>query len=91
MPEVKLLCSEGDIMRYMAKGVRIRSRRKVAQIKGLGGKHHLKEGEEAFIVDADEDILLKHGRTNLRGILKGRIDSKGLEEDLKKLRREWTV
>jgi bifunctional DNA-binding transcriptional regulator/antitoxin component of YhaV-PrlF toxin-antitoxin module len=78
-------------MRDMTKGVRIRSRGQVTQPKGLGEKHHLKEGEEALIVDAGEGILLKHGRTSLRGILKGKIDSTGLEQDLERLRKMRTI
>ena len=59
--------------------------------KELRDKYHLKEGEEAIILDTGEGILLKHGRTSLRGILKGKIDSDGFEKDLRKLRKEWSL
>ena len=75
----------------MAKGVTISSKGQITLPKELREKYHLKEGEEALIVDAGDGILLKHGRTSPRGILEGKIDSKGFEEDLKKLRKEWTV
>jgi len=75
----------------MAKGVTISSKEQITLPKELREKYHLKEGEEALIVDAGDGILLKHGCTRPRGILKGKIDSKAFEEDLKKLRKEWTI
>ena len=75
----------------MAKGATISSKGQITLPKDLREKYHLKEGEEALILDAGDGILLKHGRTSLRGILKGTIDSEGFEEDLKKLRKEWSL
>src|SRR5205809_547358 len=49
------------------------------------------ERETAVVLDAGEGILIKHGRASLRGLLKGKIDSKGFEADVRKLRKEWTL
>lgn len=59
--------------------------------KELRDKYHLKEGEAALILDAGEGILVKHGRASLRGLLRGKIDVEGFEEDLRKLRKEWSL
>ena len=89
--EVKLLYLDGYTVYHMAKVATISSKGQITLPKRLREKYHLKEGEEALMLDAGDGILLKHGRTNLRGILKGKIDSKGFEEDLRKLRREWSL
>jgi AbrB family looped-hinge helix DNA binding protein len=89
--EVKLLYLDGDMVLDMAKGVTISSKGQITLPKELREKYHLMEGEEALILDAGDGILLKHGRTNLRGIFKGKMDSKGIEEDLRKLRKEWSL
>jgi len=75
----------------MAKVATISSKGQITLPKQLREKYHLKEGETAVVLDAGEGILIKHGRASLRGLLKGKIDSKGFEEDLKKLRKEWTL
>ncbi|MFA5896331.1 MAG: AbrB/MazE/SpoVT family DNA-binding domain-containing protein [Thermoplasmata archaeon] len=75
----------------MAKAVTISSKGQITLPKQLREKYHLKEGETAVVLDAGEGILIKHGRASLRGLLKGKIDSKGFEEDLRKLRKEWTL
>ncbi len=51
----------------------------------------MKEGETAVLLDAGEGILIKHGRSDLRGLLKGKIDADQFEEDLRKLRKGWTL
>jgi len=73
----------------MAKAATISSKGQITLPKELREKYHLKEGETAVVLDAGEGILIKHGRSSLRGLLKGKIDSKGFEEDLRKLRKEW--
>lgn len=73
----------------MAKSATISSKGQITLPKELRDKYHLKEGETALVLDAGEGILIKHGRSSLRGILKGKVDTKGFEKDLRKLRREW--
>lgn len=75
----------------MAKSATISSKGQITLPKELREKYHLKEGETATVLDAGEGILIKHGRASLRGLLKGRIDVRGFEEDLRKLRKEWSL
>lgn len=75
----------------MAKSATISSKGQITLPKVLREKYHLTEGETATVLDAGEGILIKHGRASLRGLLKGKIDTKGFEEDLRKLREEWTL
>ncbi len=75
----------------MAKAATISSKGQITLPKELREKYHLKEGETAVVLDAGEGILIKHGRSSLRGLLKGKIDSKGFEADLRKLRKEWSL
>jgi len=75
----------------MTKTVTISSKGQITLPKDLRDKYHLAEGEAAVLVDAGDGILVKHGRTSLRGFLRGKIDSEGFAEDLRKLRKEWTA
>ncbi len=75
----------------MAKSATISSKGQITLPKELREKYHLREGETATVLDAGEGILIKHGRASLRGLLKGKIDVKGFEDDLRKLREEWTL
>ncbi len=69
----------------------ISSKGQITLPKDLRDKYHLEEGERALVLDAGEGILIRHGRTSLRGLLKGKVDSAGFEKDLRKLRKEWTL
>ncbi len=75
----------------MAKSATISSKGQITLPKHLREKYHLHEGESAVVLDAGEGILIKHGRASLRGLLKGKLDVKGFEEDLHRLRQEWTL
>lgn len=65
--------------------------RQVTLPREIREKYHLKEGEEAMILQTDEGILIKHKRVALRGMLSEKIDIKGFEKELEKLRKEWTL
>ncbi len=75
----------------MAKSVTISSKGQITLPKELREKYHLKEGETAVLLDAGEGILIKHGRSSLRGLLKGKIDSEEFEAAIRKLRKEWRI
>lgn len=75
----------------MAKSATISSKGQITLPKELRDKYHLQEGETATVLDAGEGILIKHGRASLRGLLKGKVDQKGFEEDLRRLRAEWSL
>jgi len=75
----------------MAKMVTISSKGQITLPKEFRDKYHLAEGETAVLMDAGDGVLVKHSRPSLRGLLRGKIDTKGFEEDLRKLRREWTL
>ncbi len=59
--------------------------------KELRDKYHLKEGEEVLVLPSDDGILVKHSKANVRGSLKGKLDVKGIESDVKELRLQWRV
>ncbi len=75
----------------MAKSATISSKGQITLPKELRDKYHLREGETATVLDAGEGILIKHGRASLRGLLRGKVDLKGFEADLRRLREEWSV
>ena len=75
----------------MAHSSTISSKGQITLPKPLRDRHHLKEGETVLILDSEEGIVIHHGRSTLRGMLKGKVDVDGFERDLKKLRREWVV
>lgn len=75
----------------MAHSVTISSKGQVTLPKELRNRHHLREGETALILDLPEGVLIRHGRSSLRGVLKGGFDMKSFEDEVRKLRREWTL
>jgi len=75
----------------MAHSVTVSSKGQITLPKPLRDRHHMNEGEVVLILDSEEGILIRHGRSTLRGVLKGRFDSEGFERDLKKLRKEWVL
>ena len=79
------------ILYYMIKRVTISSKGQITLPKDLRIKYHLNQGESVLVLDSGEGIVIRHGRENLRGILKGKIDTKGFEDDIKILREEWKL
>ncbi|MBI5254121.1 MAG: AbrB/MazE/SpoVT family DNA-binding domain-containing protein [Euryarchaeota archaeon] len=75
----------------ISKSAKISSKGQVTLPREIREKYHLKEGEEAMILQTDEGILIKHKRVALRGMLSEKIDIKGFEKELEKLRKEWTI
>jgi AbrB family looped-hinge helix DNA binding protein len=59
--------------------------------KELREKYHLLEGEDVVIVASAEGVLIKHPPTSLRGRLKGKINIQGLEEEIKRIRKQWRL
>ena len=69
----------------------VSSKGQITLPKPLRDRHHLTAGETVLILDSPEGILVRHGRANLRGMLKGQLDSDGFERALKQLRKEWML
>ena len=59
--------------------------------KELREKYHLLEGEDVVVVPSAEGVLVKHPTTSLRGRLRGKINTEGLEDELKRIRKQWHV
>lgn len=59
--------------------------------KELRERYHLLEGEEVLILPSTEGVLVKHPPGSLRGRLRGKIDLKGLEADIKEIRGQWRL
>jgi len=56
--------------------------------KALRERYHLFEGEEIILVVREGGVLMKHRPSSLRGRLRGRFDTEGLEKDLEKIHEE---
>jgi bifunctional DNA-binding transcriptional regulator/antitoxin component of YhaV-PrlF toxin-antitoxin module len=54
-------------------------------------KYHLNEGVEVSLILTDEGILVKRKIVQLRGYLKGKIDPKGFEKDIKTIRKQYNL
>jgi AbrB family looped-hinge helix DNA binding protein len=73
----------------VATTVTISSKGQITLPKALRDRHHLGEGEEALVVDTESGILIRpRPKRKLYGLLKGRVDSEGLERSIRSLRRE---
>jgi AbrB family looped-hinge helix DNA binding protein len=57
--------------------------------KSLREKYHLLEGEEVVLVAREEGVLVRHPSSSLRGRLRGKLDTAGLEKDIEKVREQW--
>lgn len=44
-----------------------------------------------MVLDVPEGILIRHGRRSLHGVLRGQIDVRGMEKDIRALRKEWRL
>ena len=75
----------------MADSSTVSSKGQITLPKSLRDRHHLREGEAVLIIDTEEGIVIRHGRSTLRGMLHGQIDVERFEKDLKKLRKEWAL
>lgn len=69
----------------------VSSKGQITLPKTLRDRHHLKGGETVLILDSEEGIVIRHGRSALRGMLKGYIDADEFEKALHKLRKEWAM
>lgn len=71
---------------------RIGPKGQVTVPKALRDKYHLKEGEDVVILLGEDGLLLKHSASSpLRRRLKGRLDTKRVEEDIRELRKQWRL
>lgn len=59
--------------------------------KELRERYHLLEGEDVMLAAGDEGVLVKHAPSALRGRLRGKIDLNGLEDELEKIRANWSL
>ncbi|MHB1492110.1 MAG: AbrB/MazE/SpoVT family DNA-binding domain-containing protein [Thermoplasmataceae archaeon] len=75
----------------MTKKCTISSKGQITLPKYLRKKYHLNEGESVQILDSGEGIFIKHGKETPRGILKGKMDIREFEKDVKALRKEWKM
>lgn len=75
----------------MAHAATVSSKGQITLPKEIRDRHHLHAGERVILLESKEGVLLKHGKSTLRGSLKGKIDAAGFESDLRKLRREWSL
>jgi AbrB family looped-hinge helix DNA binding protein len=75
----------------MVRAVTIGSKGQITLPKEIRDRHHLHAGERVILLESEEGVLLKHGKTRLRGSLAGKIDAGGFERDLRRLRRQRSV
>jgi AbrB family looped-hinge helix DNA binding protein len=59
--------------------------------KELRERYHMHEGEEVILLPGEEGVLIKHPQPTLRGSLRGKIDMKGFERDLREIRKQWKL
>jgi len=59
--------------------------------KEIRDKYHMHEGEQVLLVPVDDGVIIKHPSPNLRGRLRGKIDTKQFEKDLQELRSQWKI
>ena len=90
LPTVKTLRPSSNSS-MMAHSSTVSSKGQITLPKRLRERHHLKEGESVLILDSSDGIVIRHGRSSLRGMLRDVVDSTGFEKDIRKLRSEWII
>ncbi len=75
----------------MVKKVTVSSKGQITLPKDLRDRYHLSSGESVILADSGDGIIIRHDVGALRGMLKGRVDTKGFEKDLRGLRKEWKL
>lgn len=75
----------------MRRSVTVSSKGQVPLPKELRDRHNLKKRGTALIPELPEGVLIHHGRTSLRGALKGEFSLEAFEKELLRLRREWVL
>ena len=69
----------------------ISSKGQITLPKELRDRYHLVEGEQALVVPTTDGLLIKHRKVALRGLLRGKLDTKAFEDGLRRLRKEWAL
>lgn len=87
---VKHIYSKCDDL-VVATTATVSSKGQITLPKSLREKHNLREGETVLVLEMRDGVLIRHGRKSLRGILRGRIETAGLEASVRALRREWRL
>ena len=59
--------------------------------KEFRDKYHMHEGEQVLLVPVEEGFIIKHPSSSLRGRLRGKIDLKNLDKDIKEIRNQWKM
>lgn len=75
----------------MVKKVTISSKGQITLPKDLRDKYHMSCGERVIVYDSGKGIIIRHEKVILHGILKGKVDTEGLEKYIKDLRKEWKL
>jgi AbrB family looped-hinge helix DNA binding protein len=75
----------------MVRKTKISSKGQITLPKDLRDKYHLSCGETVIVSDSGEGIIIRRGNGTLRGTLKGKVDIKGFEKDIRSLREEWKL
>ena len=68
---------------------KISSKGQLTISKELRSKHGLKAGEQVMQISGIEGILIRKASANPRGFLKNKLDSQGIEDEIRKLREQW--
>jgi AbrB family looped-hinge helix DNA binding protein len=59
--------------------------------KELRERYHMFEGEEVVLLPGKEGVVIKRAVPTLRGKMRGKIDMKGFEKDLERIRKHWKL
>ena len=75
----------------MATTATVSSKGQITLPKRLRDRHHLEEGAVVLVLETRDGVLIRRGRKTLRGLLRGRIDARQAEREIRALRKEWRL
>ncbi len=75
----------------MATTATVSSKGQITLPKRLRDRHHLEEGAVVLVLETRDGVLIRRGRKTLRGLLRGRIDARQAEKEIRALRKEWRL
>ncbi len=70
---------------------KITSKGQITIPKAIRDLLHLLKGDEIVLVPTEKGVILKRETASLRGIWKGKLTKKDIDEGIKEIRSKWRI
>lgn len=70
---------------------KITSKGQITIPKAIRDLLHLLKGDEVVLVPTEKGVILKRETASMRGIWKGKLTKKEIDESIKEIRSKWRI